>query len=201
MQGPLELLATIDSKPVPCSEGEHCKNSPFNSARPLCMECNLCPVASVNLNFKEHHWKATSSKHKHPIVEAKKRYAKYQKTLERAKKRAAKDPARQARTRAAARAERKTNAAIIKSTRNSGRVNRDGDHVFDGRICLDTKQQSNTENPVVHLHELDKVRRDARNSGYPIGGLVLRGSTGRGVVVFDERDLSALRKGGLDEIR
>jgi hypothetical protein len=136
-----------------------------------------------------HYWKPVSHTYTHPILVKEKRDAKRAKTIAKRAAEKAKDPSKQARLREAARAERRTNDKIIKSTRNSGRVNKDGDHLLGNNVILDTKLQSNAENPVIHLHELDKVRSDASRAGRPVGCLVIRNKNGRGVVVIDERDL------------
>lgn len=95
----------------------------------------------------------------------------------------------------AERAERQTERNFIHSTRNSGRVNKDGDHVVAGDITLDTKLQSKNINPIVHLHELVKVGADAQRAGKRMGALCLRNSKGVGVVVMTEADFAWLVKG------
>lgn len=182
------------NEPKPCKEGTMCKNSPFHSLQPKCNDCRLSPVfVGIFWQPVNHYWKPVSHKWKHAVLEKEKRDAKRKKALARQAERKAKDPARQARLRKAARAERKTNAQIISATRNSGRVNKDGDHLFSGNIIFDTKQQGTT-NPIVRLHELDKVRADAKRNNCPVGGLVLRNVNGRGVIVFDENDIGIMLK-------
>ena len=170
-----------------------CKNSPSNSSTPRCNDCRLSPGVNPLVGITSHYWHPVG-KQKHPVLEQEKRNAKRLKTLARQEARKAKDPSRQARNRAAERAERRTEQAIIKSTKNSGRSNRDGDHVFNDKITLDTKLQSNAVNPVVNLQELDKVRSDARRSGKQAGALVIQNKTGRSVVVFDLADFAAAWK-------
>ena len=187
---PLESLAILN-KPAACKEAEHCRNSPSHSSAPRCNSCRLSPIAGtgVFMGVFPSEWHAVG-KQKHPVLEKEKRDAKRQKASDRQKARKAKDPHRQAHLRAAARAERQTEQAIIKSTRNSGRINRDGDHVVGDNITLDTKLQSGAENPVVHLHELDKVRLDAKRNGKVVGALCIRNKAGRGVIVLDENDFA-----------
>jgi len=193
MQEPLQSLTILTNEIKPCKEGTMCANSPFHSLHPLCRDCRLSPIYwGIAIQPSKHYWKSVNPRWKHQILEKEKRDAKRRKTIAKREAEKAKDPAKQARSRAAERAERKTNASIIKSTRNSGRVNKDGDHLLDDRITLDTKLQSQNENPVVNLHELDKVRRDARNNTKLLGGLVIRNKSGRGVVVIDERDIGKL---------
>jgi hypothetical protein len=99
-----------------------------------------------------------------------------------------KDRGRQKVGRRAAAAEKKTERVLVRSTRNSGRSNRDGDHVAVDCISLDTKFQSGNINPVVNLAELAKIKADARRAGNPIGALVLRNKFNVGVVVLAEED-------------
>jgi hypothetical protein len=131
----------------------------------------------------------------HRKLEEEKRHAKRQAAIARQEAKKAKDPTKQARVRAAARAERKTNDHIIKSTRNSGRVNRDGDHLLFDSVVVDTKLQSTATEPVIHLRELDKVRQDARRNGRCCGALCLQNKTGRSVIVVDAADFAALTRG------
>lgn len=186
---PLEVFAIVQD-PVACLEGEKCKNSPSNSLHSKCNDCRLSPAAPYFIRTVE--WKPTNPKFKHRKLEEEKRHAKRQKTIERAEARKAKDPTKQARLRKAERAERKTERNIIKSTKNSGRVNRDGDHLLSNSVVLDTKLQSNSENPTVNLHELDKVRADAKRNGYPCGILSIQNKTGRSIIVIDQRDVGRL---------
>lgn len=190
---PLQLLAIVN-EPAACKEGDFCRESPSNSHRPKCNSCRLSPAneRGVLAGVFPSEWKPVSHRHKHPVLEKEKRDAKRQKALARQAVRKAKDPAKQARAREAERAERRTNAKIISATRNSGRINRDGDHLYHSDIVLDTKQQSTAKDPIIHLHELDKVRNDAVRNGRRCGCLVLRNKYGRGVVVIDERDLPKL---------
>lgn len=71
----------------------------------------------------------------------------------------------------AVRAEKQTERQLIHATKNSGRSNKDGDHVAAGEITLDTKLQSKRTNPVILLHELVKVGEDARRAGNWMGAL------------------------------
>jgi hypothetical protein len=190
MSNTLETLTILNNQQIPCTEGAMCSNSPINSLYPRCNECRLSP--NLLLSAPRHYWKPRFRNAKHPILEKEKQDAKHGKAIAKREAEKAKDPTKQARAREAARAERKTNAQIIKSTRNSGRVNKDGDHILFERITLDTKLQSKTEHPVVNLHELDKVRRDAKNANQLVGGLLIRNKNGRGVLVIDEEDIGKL---------
>lgn len=193
MLEPLASLTILNNTVAPCKEGPFCSNGPSHIMQSRCPDCRLSQNAY--LGATRHYWKPISHTYHHPVLEKEKRDGKRAKALERQAAKKAKDPTRQARLRAAERAERKTNAEIIKSTRNSGRVNKDGDHLLNGNVTLDTKLQSKNENPIVHLHELDKVRQDSVRAGRLLGALVLRNKNGRGVVVIDERDISKLIRG------
>lgn len=186
---PLESITIQSNEIVPCKEGDDCSNSPSNSITPRCRDCRLTPNNKLGI-LTRHFWKPINSIKIHPILEQEKRDAKREKALAKAAANKAKDSTKQARLRESARAERKTNAEIIRATRNSGRINRDGDHLYNGDVLLDTKNQSTTEHPVVRLNELDKVRRQAANNNKLCGALVIRNKSGRGVIVIDERDIS-----------
>jgi hypothetical protein len=102
------------------------------------------------------------------------------------------DKVRQARLRLATHAEKTTQKNIIRATKNSGRTDKDGDHVAGGYVTLDTKLQSKRLNPVVIATELAKVRNDSASAKTMVGGLVLRSKTGLGVVVFHEDDFAKI---------
>jgi hypothetical protein len=189
MPAPLELLAIVNSA-TPCLDGEFCKYSPSNHPRPCCNQCRLSPDAPDFVT--EVWWRPINSKYKNRQLEKEKREAKRAKTIAKRQAEKAKDPARKARLAQAERAERRTNAEIIKATRNSGRVNRDGDHLLHDYIVIDTKLQSKAENPVVHLQELEKVRSDAKRSGKSIGVLCIKNKNAKGIVVLDEADFAIL---------
>lgn len=194
MPEPLASLTILNNRIEPCKEGTMCHNSPFHSLRPKCNSCRLSPLNDRGMfaGVFPQEWKPVSSKWKHSVLEKEKRDAKRKKAIERQKERQAKDPAKQARLRAAARAERKTNAKIIRATINSGRVNRDGDHLLYNDIVVDTKLQSTAENPVVRLHELDKVRADAKRNGKAYGVLCLQNRVGRSVITIDAADFAKI---------
>ena len=193
MQEPLETLAIINNQIIPCKEAERCLNSPsVAGAGALCRDCRLSHLLGYAIQPPGHKWRPISKKWKHPVLEQEKRNANRRKVLERQQIRRNKDRDRQAIVKSAAQAELRTQKKVIRATRNSGRVNRDGDHVLFDCCTLDTKLQSKVENPIVRLSELDKVRNDAKRSGKEFGALLLRNKNGRGVLVIDERDLSKL---------
>ena len=194
MQEPLETLAIINNQIIPCKEAERCLNSPsVAGAGALCRDCRLSPIYwGIAIQPPGHKWRPISKKWKHPVLEQEKRNANRRKVLERQQIRRNKDRDRQAIVKSAAQAELRTQKKVIKATRNSGRINKDGDHVLFDRFTLDTKLQSKVENPIVRLSELDKVRNDAERAGREFGALLLRNKNGRGVLVIDERDIGSL---------
>lgn len=88
--------------------------------------------------------------------------------------------------------------AILKKTQkkdffshtiNSGRANRDVDHVMhQGEIRLDSKHQSKLLNHQVKLSELEEARNKAHKFNSNLGGLILFNKEARSVVVFDYED-------------
>ena len=190
----LEMLAIV-SEPRGCKEKGGCLNGPSHSAAPKCNDCRLSPTFwGMFLQPPGHKWKPISHTWKHPVLEQEKRDANRRKVLERQQVLKNKDRDRQAVLKSATQAESRTQKEVIKATRNSGRVNRDGDAILTNKWVADTKLQSTRENPVVLLSELDKVRQDAKRNNYPLGLLVLRNKNNRGVVVLDEKDLGLLVK-------
>jgi hypothetical protein len=188
-----------DGSPVPCVMEEVCFNSPRNAGQEhtKCHTCSLSPIYTNEANpdlwrSPPSHWKPIGNWTKHPVLEARKVEARKARKEEARSKRLSKDKARQKRAIQATRAEARTNRSIIKATKNSGRSNRDGDHVAGGRITLDTKLQSKRLHPVVNLVELSKVSRQARAAGMLLGGLVLRGKTDVGIVALYEEDFGRL---------
>jgi hypothetical protein len=128
----------------------------------------------------------------HPILEQEKRAQAFKRHKDARDERLNRDKARQARLRLATHAEKMTQKNIIRATKNSGRTDKDGDHVAGGYVTLDTKLQSKRLNPVVIATELAKVRNDAASAKTMVGGLVLRSKTGLGVVVFHEDDFAKI---------
>jgi hypothetical protein len=182
---------------IECDEGTYCQNS-ITSKGEAGAKCVLCRLAPGNENLTAHFWKPFRKpadfitwKTEHPALQKEKREKSF---LKRSADRAArflKDRAKQKLAKKAEQAERETEANIIKSSVNSGRKNRDGDHLVAGSICMDTKLQSTRTNPVVSMLELDKVNRDAKGG---IGCLCLRNKFNRGVVVLTEESFSRLTK-------
>jgi hypothetical protein len=172
---------------LPCDSAGDCLNSPENRGSDQDSQCRFCKYAKAGGGVISQ-WKGFNSKAKHPEIEAEKVAVRKQRHQDAVATRAARDKGKRRRVKTAARAEKKTNDNIIKATKNSGRVNKDGDAVHAGRITIDTKLQSDRIHPIVDLGELDKIRRQARLAGNPIGALVLRNKLGQGVIVMDETD-------------
>lgn len=166
-------------------------SSVVGEERGKCYLCRFSPTAESSV---KHFWVPIreAKNKKHPALEAEKRNERISRM--RAKQTVKKDRDRNRSNvlSKAANAEKRTERNIIKATRNSGRTNRDGDHVFLGQVTLDTKNQSTRDNPVVLLSELEKVRGDAAHAGNEVGGLVIRNRQGVGVVVFHEDDYARL---------
>jgi hypothetical protein len=185
---------------TPCLEVMFCKNSPENRGEQY-TKCDLCRLSPINIGRSMvHFWSPTKEARgmgltKHPIIEEEKRNTKASARLFKLDKKRNRDKGRIKTSRLATAAEKATERNIIHATMNSGRRNKDGDHVHKGNITLDTKLQTTRDNPVILLAELEKVRSDAMRSGKLIGGLVIRNKQGVGVVVITEADFALLTKG------
>jgi hypothetical protein len=140
-----------------------------------------------------HYWSPTpparKAKVKHSQLEAEKRQLKIHKHNIKLTQKNNRDKTKRKVSRLAKQAEKQTEKQIIHATKNSGRSNKDGDHVLYENITLDTKLQSTRMNPVVSFSELEKVRKDATRAGMVAGGLLIRNKHGVGVIVFAEEDV------------
>lgn len=174
-----------------CKEGAGCANS-LDVAGLGSAKCGVCRFAPNAPSSYSNYWKPTGTKRKHPAAVAEKDAKQRLRLAVRKAKNLAVDRNRQKVLAGAARAEKSTERNLIKATKNSGRMNRDGDHVAAGNITLDTKMQSKRINPVVSLEELFKVRDDAKHAGNLIGALVLRNSNNVGVVAIHEDDFARI---------
>ena len=178
-----------------CAYGFQCRNSiqSLGEGRAKCIACRLSP----DNEDREigHHWLPvaglTGLGRQHPALQREKRDASFARARAAQEKRQGRDSGKRQVLRKAVRAEKTTESNIIRATKNSGRSNRDGDHVAAG-ITLDTKMQSKRDNPVVLLSELSKVREDAKNGGNSIGALVIRNRHGVGVVAIHEDDFAKI---------
>lgn len=175
-----------------CIMASQCRNSE-ELAGSLRSMCALCRLSEDNLGRDmTQYWSPIETRLRHPILEAAKRQKKIDKHNKALNKKRQRDPKKRQISRQAQQAEKKTERNIIHATKNSGRRNKDGDHVSAGRITLDTKLQTTRENPVIYLGELEKVREDAMRAGKRIGGLVIRNKYGVGCVVLREDDYAIL---------
>jgi hypothetical protein len=174
-----------------CDEGGQCQNSiarlGFGSAK-----CGICRLSPTGPESGLSYWKPDIKGTKHPALVAQKVVAKRERVLFLREKKKNVDVSKRKLLTQAARAEKITERNIIHATKNSGRSNKDGDHVVAGEITLDTKLQTGRDNPVVLLHELVKVGQDAVRAGNWMGALMLRNKSGIGVVAMTEEDFGRL---------
>ena len=178
-----------------CSVGNLCKNSPENIGEAKA-KCALCALSPDNEGRNmSHYWRPTVKRLDHPELERRRLLIKALAHMEDLRAKYNKDPKKRKISRLANKAERITEKNIIHATKNSGRRNRDGDHIHINQVTLDTKLQTTRENPVIFLGELEKVRADAMRAGVLIGGLVIRNKHNVGVVVLAEDDYALLTKG------
>lgn len=181
---------------TPCNMFNQCINSPAiaGDAKAKCALCRLSPDNDGRQMI--HYWKPVNKRTKHPELIRQKLLIKALAHMADLRAKYNVDPKKKRVSRLAKQAEKKTELNIIKATKNSGRSNRDGDHVAFNSITLDTKLQTTRENPIIKLDELEKVRKDAANAGKTVGGLVIRNKNGVGCVVFREEDLPLVRNNG-----
>jgi hypothetical protein len=177
---------------LPCSEESSCLNS-LQRAGLGSGKCGICRLSpGDNAGATVSYWKPDIKGTKHPALVAAKKEVNLKKLQDTRLKRRSVDPAKRRILTQAARAEKQTERQLIHATKNSGRSNKDGDHIAGGEITLDTKLQSKRTNPVILLHELVKVGEDARRAGNWMGALVLRNMNGIGVVAIAEADFARL---------
>ncbi len=184
---------------TPCIVAILCRNSP-EQATEQHAKCALCRFSPDNMGRDmAHYWlplkgNAKTPQGKHPQLEQEKATAKLCKRFAKLAAKRSKDTKKRKISRLAQKAEKATEKKIIKATKNSGRRNKDGDHVHANMITLDTKLQTTRDNPVIFLHELEKVREDATRAGSLVGGLVIRNKHGVGCVVLKEEDYVELTR-------
>lgn len=179
----------------PCHLASVCRNSPDYKGEQSA-SCALCRLSPDNRNSgMTHFWNPIKGAiKKHPDLERERRHNKALIHIENLKSKSNRDKTKIKISRLARYAEKKTEKSIIKATKNSGRSNKDGDHVLYESITLDTKLQTTRSNPIVQLFELDKVRMDAVRAGKIAGGLLIRNKHGVGIIVFSEEDVPILLK-------
>lgn len=178
---------------VPCSMADQCRNAPGHTVVPKCSNCKLSPVVSIDSHGAwGSYWRPINKGVKHPILEKLKHKESIAKRVALSDKRKLKDKRRQRVGVQAKKAEQLTEK-VIQSTANSGRKLMDGDHT-SFEVTLDTKNQSQRVEPVIHWDELDKVRRDAKRSGKAVGALVLHSSNQRAAVVVALEDWVTLMR-------
>lgn len=180
---------------TPCHMDASCMNGEFQLGK--LAKCALCRLSPDNKGRQmSHYWVAAKPdvgpKPKHPDLQAEHRNAKFQKRIEKLQAKRSRDGKKRHLLHRSDLAEKRTEKQIIHATKNSGRRNKDGDHVHLGMVTLDTKLQSTRENPIINLAELEKVRADAQRAGKLIGGLVIRNKHGVGCVVLKEEDYARI---------
>lgn len=177
-----------------------CTNSEENAGAEF-SQCALCRFSPENIDKPyPSYWKPQLRYKgmKHPLITKEKLQKKSQERKKKLEEKRHRDFAKRRISRQAILAERKTEKNIIHATKNSGRSNKDGDHVSAGDITLDTKLQTTRDNPIIWVAELEKVRRDAKRAGRQIGALVIRNRSNIGFVVLAESDYAELVKGLID---
>jgi len=185
----MSALLQLSGKAEPCAESEECQNL----VEPDYPSCFGCKYASRFAGIYNRWRPAAGASKKHPQEAVNKRAARDARRKQQSTARLLKDKARMEIQRLARAAERRTERSIIKATLNSGRVNKNGDHVLDdGSITIDTKMQSDRIHPVVLMGELIKVTQDAMRGGTTFGALLLQNKYKQGVVVMFEEDFAVL---------
>lgn len=183
-----------------CNMLLYCRNSKMTTGIEAKAKCALCRLSPENIGRDMvHYWQPTDQAReegisKHPVLVAEAANKRFHKRIAKLDAKKRRDPKKRKISRLAALAEKKTEKQIIHATKNSGRRNKDGDHVHADMITLDTKLQTMRENPVIFLKELEKVRDDSKRAGSLIGGLVIRNKNGVGCVVLKEEDYVELTR-------
>jgi hypothetical protein len=175
---------------TPCSQGVSCRNSVENVGVAL-SKCGSCRLAPFQEHYEQQFWSGIRGA-KHPTLEQEKLEKHRAASQEKQLKRKSRDRSKVALLKKAVKAEKITEENLIKSTVNSGRKFKDGDHIVAGSITLDTKLQSNRIHPKVDLDELHKVTEDSKRAGTFLGALMIRTCNNVGVVVMTEEDFARL---------
>ena len=117
---------------------------------------------------------------KHPVIEKRKGEHKASKAAERKEKKAGRDRDRVSILKMASKTEER-----VKSTLNSGRINKDGD-LKTSDLVIDVKMQSTRKNPVINVDEFDKVNQDCLRSNKQHGVLCIENKEGKRFYVIGE---------------
>lgn len=187
----MSLISQLSGEPEACDAAAGCQNQPLLGVPSACGDCRFAKKLGGRFN----RWVPVTKGEKHPNIVKETRDRKRAEAATKLQQKRGRDRGKMRILSLARMAERQTDRNIIKATKNSGRTNRDADHVMAGRITLDTKLQTGRLNPVVQVAELERARRDALRAGNSIGGLVLRNQNGHGFVVLAEEDFAMLVKG------
>lgn len=116
----------------------------------------------------------------HPILIERKLARKEEKKREKQIEKQQKSKERSALIKKAAKVEEK-----VKSSLNSGRVNRDGD-LQTNDLVIDVKLQTTRKDPVISVDEFDKVNADCLRAGKIHGILCIENKDGRRFYVISE---------------
>lgn len=140
-----------------------------------CWHCKYSDGLGVDNNYRP-----SDASIIHPqLIKAKQEYKNLQK-MEKYKKKNEKDKEKVALLKKAAKVEN-----LVKSTLNSGRINRDSDLIAE-HLTIDVKLQSTRENPVINVDEFIKVQNDARRAGKLHGVLAIQNKSGKRFYVVSE---------------
>lgn len=140
-----------------------------------CWRCKFSDGSNVDNCYR-----AINKNIKHPQALAAKLAAKAITKAERHHKKLNKDKAKSKVVRASAKVEDK-----VKTTLNSGRINRDGDLKTE-HLAIDVKMQSSRINPQINAEEFRKIQNDAARSGKEYGVLIIESKIGERFVVIPE---------------
>lgn len=155
-----------------CEVSQNC----FNNYR--CFEC--CFDGDKYSSYGVNLYAAIDKKIKHPIIAKNKQDKKDAKKAEKTLARKEKDKERISLLKKADKTEE-----VVKSTLNSGRINRDGDLKTDD-IIIDVKLQSTRKDPVIKTDEFLKVNNDAIRANKQHGVLCIENKDGLRFYVIGE---------------
>lgn len=143
-----------------------------------CFEC--CFDGNKYSNYGINLYAAIDKKIKHPIMAKNKQDKKDAKKAERTLNKKEKDKERISLLKKAEKVEEN-----VKSSLNSGRINRDGDLKADD-IVIDVKLQSTRKDPVIKVDEFIKVNNDSIRANKQYGVLCIENKDGLRFYVIGE---------------
>jgi hypothetical protein len=179
-----------------CEIGNQCKNSidVAGEIRARCYECRFGRIIDIPIDNPAQisYWKPIHRSVEHPVIAAEKLFKKKAKHRAQVAKRLARDRGKVRLAKQAKKSEEKSAESIVKATKNSGRVNKDGDATAVNLIQLDFKLQSTSVDWVVKQAELIKIIQDGKRAGNNIAALVVKNKLGQEIVVLDMADFGKL---------